>query len=141
MSDDGSIIIGSQQDVGVLVWIDQGSPIPFEDYVQQIGIDLDGWNITNVSDISADGTTIVGTAYRDDWFGGGGPSVRLEAFVIRTGGSCAADVNNDGALTPTDFTAWIGAFNDGLPACDQNNDGSCTPTDFSAWINNYNAGC
>ncbi|GAB5497418.1 MAG: hypothetical protein Phyf2KO_24980 [Phycisphaerales bacterium] len=56
-------------------------------------------------------------------------------------GSCIADVNGDGSLTPTDFTAWINAFNNNLPACDQNNDGSCTPTDFTAWINNFNAGC
>ena len=56
-------------------------------------------------------------------------------------GSCIADVNGDGALTPTDFTAWINAFNNNLPGCDQNGDGSCTPTDFTAWIANYNSGC
>jgi hypothetical protein len=54
---------------------------------------------------------------------------------------CTADVNGDGALTPTDFTAWINAFNNSLPECDQNGDGSCTPTDFTAWIANFNAGC
>lgn len=54
---------------------------------------------------------------------------------------CVADVNGDGMLTPSDFTAWIAAFNAGSPACDQNGDGQCTPTDFSAWISNYNAGC
>lgn len=54
---------------------------------------------------------------------------------------CVADVNGDGMLSPTDFTAWVGAFNANLPGCDQNNDGSCTPTDFTAWIGNYNAGC
>ncbi|RNC82835.1 MAG: hypothetical protein ED559_14015 [Phycisphaera sp.] len=55
--------------------------------------------------------------------------------------TCLADVNADGSLTPTDFTAWIDAFNNSLPGCDQNGDGSCTPTDFTAWINNFNAGC
>jgi fibronectin-binding autotransporter adhesin len=54
---------------------------------------------------------------------------------------CLADTNNDGILTPTDFTAWINAFNNNLPECDQNGDGNCTPTDFTAWIANYNAGC
>jgi len=54
---------------------------------------------------------------------------------------CPADINGDGNLSPTDFTAWIGAFNANAPQCDQNNDGMCTPTDFSAWISNYNAGC
>ena len=55
--------------------------------------------------------------------------------------SCLADINGDGSVTPTDFTAWINAFNNNLPTCDQNNDGVCTPTDFTAWIANFNAGC
>ncbi|PHQ78815.1 MAG: hypothetical protein COB69_09195 [Phycisphaera sp.] len=52
-----------------------------------------------------------------------------------------ADVNNDGVLDSTDFTAWITAFNTQDPAADQNADGNITPTDFSAWITNFNAGC
>jgi len=55
--------------------------------------------------------------------------------------ACPADVNGDGMVTPTDFTAWINAFNNNLPECDQNGDGACTPTDFTAWIANFNAGC
>ncbi len=54
---------------------------------------------------------------------------------------CLADVNNDGQISPTDFSAWVGAYNSGAFECDQNGDGACTPTDFSAWIGNYNAGC
>ncbi|GAB5495182.1 MAG: hypothetical protein Phyf2KO_02620 [Phycisphaerales bacterium] len=55
--------------------------------------------------------------------------------------NCPADVNGDGVVSPTDFTAWINAFNNNLPECDQNADGSCSPTDFTAWIANFNAGC
>lgn len=55
--------------------------------------------------------------------------------------TCVADVNGDGQLTPTDFTAWITAFNNKDSGCDQNDDGNCTPTDFTAWIANYQAGC
>lgn len=58
-----------------------------------------------------------------------------------TPADCLADVNGDGMVTPTDFTAWIAAFNSSAPECDQNSDGSCTPTDFTAWIANFNAGC
>lgn len=54
---------------------------------------------------------------------------------------CLADVNGDGNLDPSDFSAWINAFNQNAPGCDQNSDGTCTPADFTAWINNYNAGC
>ncbi len=54
---------------------------------------------------------------------------------------CLADVNHDGVLGPTDFSAWIGAFNASASECDQNGDGDCTPTDFTAWITNFNLGC
>ncbi len=54
---------------------------------------------------------------------------------------CPADVNDDGSLTPADFTAWVAAFNASDPACDQNADEACTPADFTAWVANYNAGC
>ncbi len=54
---------------------------------------------------------------------------------------CLPDTNNDGTLTPADFSAWVAAFNNNAPACDQNSDVSCTPADFSAWVANYNAGC
>ncbi len=54
---------------------------------------------------------------------------------------CPPDTNNDGTLSPADFTAWIAAFNASAPECDQNGDGSCSPADFSAWIANFNAGC
>lgn len=54
---------------------------------------------------------------------------------------CVADVNQDGSLTPADFSAWLAAFNASLPACDQNGDSLCSPADFSAWLANYNAGC
>ena len=54
---------------------------------------------------------------------------------------CPADTNNDGVLTPADFSAWVAAFNTNAPECDQNDDDACTPADFSAWVANYNAGC
>ena len=54
---------------------------------------------------------------------------------------CPSDADNDGFLTPADFSAWVAAFNTQGPACDQNADGSCTPADFSAWVANFNAGC
>ncbi len=54
---------------------------------------------------------------------------------------CLADINGDGLISPSDFNAWIEAFNTQASECDQNGDGLCTPTDFNAWIVNYNAGC
>ncbi len=63
------------------------------------------------------------------------------AAVTSESAPCLADVNGDGMLSPTDFSAWVGAYNNNAPECDQNGDGLCTPTDFSAWVGNYNAGC
>lgn len=54
---------------------------------------------------------------------------------------CRADVNRDGQLTPSDFAAWIQAFNARDLLADQNGDGAVTSSDFAAWIQNYNAGC
>ncbi len=68
-------------------------------------------------------------------------AISFESFDCTQDNECLADVNGDGAVTPTDFTAWVGAFNSNAPECDQNGDGMCTPTDFTAWVGNYNAGC
>lgn len=51
------------------------------------------------------------------------------------------DQNNDGIVSPTDFTAWVNNFNTNNPIADVNQDGSVTPTDFTAWINAFNLNC
>ncbi|MFI4871643.1 MAG: hypothetical protein ACIARQ_07510 [Phycisphaerales bacterium JB061] len=61
--------------------------------------------------------------------------------MTETPAACLADANNDGILSPADFSAWVAAFNTMAPACDQNADDVCSPADFSAWVANYNAGC
>ncbi|HED54631.1 MAG TPA: hypothetical protein ENJ00_10590 [Phycisphaerales bacterium] len=70
--------------------------------------------------------------------GWGDAMLTLEWFVPN---DCLADVNADGNLDATDFTAWIAAFNANDPKADQNQDGSIDPSDFTAWIANFNAGC
>lgn len=64
-------------------------------------------------------------------------------FVSEIDGAkvCPADVNADGQVSPTDFTAWLDAFNQQSPAADQNGDGQIQPDDFTSWIDNFNAGC
>lgn len=51
------------------------------------------------------------------------------------------DQNNDGIVSPTDFTAWVNNFNNNNPLADVNQDGSVSPTDFTAWINAFNMNC
>lgn len=65
----------------------------------------------------------------------------VATLTVNTDSDCVADVNGDGELTPSDFTAWVNAFNTGAPECDQNQDGMCSPTDFTAWVAHFNKGC
>jgi hypothetical protein len=63
------------------------------------------------------------------WAGDESPGTRL-----------CADQNEDGQVTPTDFTAWIANFNANDLRADTNQDGLVTPTDFTAWIAAFNQG-
>ncbi|GAB5495582.1 MAG: hypothetical protein Phyf2KO_06620 [Phycisphaerales bacterium] len=67
--------------------------------------------------------------------------ILYEPTQVRLVTRCIADTNLDGSVTPTDFTAWVNAFNNNNAVADQNLDGLITPTDFTAWIANFNAGC
>ena len=62
------------------------------------------------------------------------------AKAIIPAGRLCADSNEDGLVTPTDFTAWINLFNNNDLRGDVNQDGSVTPTDFTAWIAAFNLG-
>jgi hypothetical protein len=103
--------------------------------------DRSGISVSSAGDVNGDGVddVIIGAFWADL----NGMSQAGESYVIfgRDLSPCTADTNGDGTLTPTDFTAWINAFNNNLPECDQNSDSNCTPTDFTAWIANYNTGC
>ncbi|MFI4871486.1 MAG: hypothetical protein ACIARQ_06715, partial [Phycisphaerales bacterium JB061] len=76
MSDDGSTIIG-RGTLGWQVWVDQGAPVLFDDFIASNGVDLGDWQISFIHGISADGSTIHGTATNIS-----GPGVLTEGFVI-----------------------------------------------------------
>ena len=116
------------------------------------GAAIDAATLTPIEDFRADPgptTDMITWTLTDDDIGTYFYTCRITGHVAMTGKievvaadePCLPDVNGDGMVTPTDFTAWINAFNNNLPECDQNGDGACTPTDFTAWINNFNAGC
>lgn len=69
------------------------------------------------------------------------PGVAFELLGEILTPACVADVNQDGLLTPADFSAWIIAYNARDPRADQNGDGAITPADYNAWILNFSAGC
>jgi hypothetical protein len=62
------------------------------------------------------------------------------SLAIAAPSRLCADQNGDGAVTPTDFSAFVGNFNVRNPVADVNQDGAVTPTDFSAWVGAFNAG-
>ncbi len=90
MSDDGSIIIG-QGTQGWQVWLDQGSPVLFDDFVAGLGVDLDGWNMNFVYGISGDGSKIYGSAI-------GSTGNNIEGFVLSIPAPSSASVLVPGVL-------------------------------------------
>ncbi|MEO1584160.1 MAG: hypothetical protein AAFR96_06265 [Planctomycetota bacterium] len=51
-----------------------------------------------------------------------------------------ADQNQDGLVTPSDFTAWVLNFNTSNPLADTNQDTLVTPADFTGWVLAFNQG-
>jgi len=51
-----------------------------------------------------------------------------------------ADQNQDGLVSPADFTAWVANFNAGSLLADVNQDTLVSPADFTAWISAFNLG-
>ncbi len=50
---------------------------------------------------------------------------------------CYADVNGDGSVDPTDFSAWIALYGTGDLRGDQNRNDTIEPADFNAFIMNF----
>ena len=144
ISGDGSVILGTNRfiDNGPFstqtgfIWTQATGMVDVLDLLDDNGIELpDGFQIDGLTAVTPDGSKIVGFGSYPANF----PD--YHSFIIHLTTECLADTNNDGMLSPADFSAWVAAFNAATPACDQNSDGSCTPADFSAWVANYNAGC
>ena len=76
MSDDGAVMVGVSMSTPV-VWLNQGAPVTVADYAESFGLDMTGWIILNMGQVSADGSTIVGTARHESWASG-----HVEGFVL-----------------------------------------------------------
>ena len=104
------------------------------------GIDVNdrsGFSVSSAGDVNGDGVDdlLIGAYSADP----NGNLVAGESYVVfgRNVSPCGlADVNLDGMLDASDFSAWITAFNTQGPGCDQNGDGMCLGDDFSAWLSN-----
>lgn len=76
-SHDGSVVVGYDGNLGgPMIWdAVHGRRNPQQILQDDFGIDLNGWDLRGVSDVSADGMTIVGT--------GRNPSGQFESWVAR----------------------------------------------------------
>ncbi len=83
------------------VWSEQTSSVRLTDLV--IESDLVGWTLSSAVDIN-DAGWIIGNGNKDG---------EAAAFLLIPREPCAGDVNRDGAVTPTDFSAWVGAYQSG----------------------------
>jgi len=79
----------------------------------------------------------------------GGPDANMDGVPDECQASArfCADVNDDGMITPADFTAWLAIFSslgtatpDQIERADVNDDGMVTPADFTAWLNFFSQG-
>ncbi|MEM1072439.1 MAG: dockerin type I domain-containing protein [Planctomycetota bacterium] len=96
-----------------------------------IGIVIDSETFSPVIGVSG---YVTGIAYNTV------PNTPIEAGDRGSVDPCPADVNGDGALSDSDFFAWVTAFiadprtPEQEAACDVNRDGSCSDSDFFAWV-------
>ncbi len=96
---------------------------------------LGGTGITDCNNNGVDDATDIANGTSDDLNGDGIPD-ECPGQMDRL----CADVNNDGSVSPADFSAWVSAFNTMNYRADQNFDGLVTPADFSSWVANFNLG-
>ena len=102
-------------------------------YVQPLG----GSNITDCNNNGIDDATDIANGTSTDINGDGIPDE-----CIGQSTRLCADVNNNGVVEASDFSAWIAAFNVLNYRADQNGGGlgAVTAADFTAWIANFNLG-
>lgn len=88
-----------------------------------------------------DGDSLTLFAFTGGEFGDEGEQIGyLTTDIARIPERLCADQNNDGFVTPADFSAWIANFNTNNLRADVNADSTVSPADFSAWIAAFNLG-
>ncbi|MFG0285406.1 MAG: hypothetical protein ACF8R7_13395 [Phycisphaerales bacterium JB039] len=103
---DGSIVVG-YEGLEVIyrpfIWTMWSGIEDLNDFLpRRYGLDLSGWELRRVTDISPDGRTLIGDGKPEAWI------IRLPEAPI-----CRADVTRDGALDVFDFIEYQNLFADG----------------------------
>jgi uncharacterized membrane protein len=68
VSGDGSTVVGAAEAVGfssghAVLWNAELGMVDLNEYLPSLGVDLQGWELTEASGASFDGTTLTGTGY------------------------------------------------------------------------------
>lgn len=137
VSADGRVIVGeavaSGFDVG-FVWTPENGIEDIRDVLTGThGLDLNGWRITSVRGVSADGSVFTGAGIDPNGVG--------QAWIAVIPRSCIADLNEDGTVDSLDFLLFLNLFVDFDPVADFNGDGFIDTLDFLAFLNVFSEGC
>lgn len=148
ISEDGSVLISyiSTDSWFPIVWTEELGIRNLNDYLRQIGVDLDGGEIAYATDMTPDATVIVGEAYRN----GRSQTFRITNMTYDRP-DCSIDYNGEGdSGDMTDLLDFLGDFG----ACelqpapcgstgnvDYNEDGFVDILDFLDFIDAFSIGC
>ena len=98
VNDDGSVIVGASGDDAreAFVWTRTTGMFRLQDYLIELGVELDDWILDTALAISSDGTVIAGWGYR-----GTPPFLRVQSFIVE-GLPPFVDTDADGVLDAVD---------------------------------------
>jgi probable HAF family extracellular repeat protein len=137
VSDDGRVVVGwavNDCQFSAARW----TPTDGLRYIQELLLNqgaegLEGWRLEFASDVSADGTVIVGI--------GTNPDGNREAWYARVQRPCPADCDLNGDVDLEDWLCFQARFNAAGPGGDCNADGALDLFDYLCFVNQFNAGC
>jgi probable HAF family extracellular repeat protein len=130
VTDDGSMIVGYNR-IGAgnetgFVWTEKTGMRSAADFLAANGSGVPaGARILDLTDISADGSTIVGVALDT-------ASGRLRGFRILLTDPCPADLDGDGSVDAADLAVVLAAWGSSDAGADLDGDGSVTAADLAA---------
>lgn len=138
ISGDGHVAGGGMYVLGdpkarAWVWTEPRGGMDLKTALEVSGIDLTGWMIESIAGISADGTVLVGSGYKD----GRRRAIRVSDFVALAD-RCPSDLNRDLLVDDADFVLFADAYNELLAASgDFNLDGQTDDADFVLFADAY----
>ncbi len=110
-----------------------GAFIRMIDALEGYGLDLAGWDLTQIADMDADGRVLVGFGFN--------PAGDVEAFHASIPYACPGDHDRDGSIDTRDIIAFLNDWAGGLRRADTDNDGVVDSRDCLFLLERWRAGC